>query len=69
MQEVPEKKSTGKIIYTYDLAEECLRTNYYGVKQLTEAFIPLMTSSSLPRIVNISSSLGKLVVNSYNASN
>ncbi|CAI9101769.1 OLC1v1039178C1 [Oldenlandia corymbosa var. corymbosa] len=59
-QEVPEIRSTGKLIQTCDLAEECLKTNYYGVKQMTEAFIPLMQSSSLPRIVNISSFLGKL---------
>ncbi|CAI9101770.1 OLC1v1039179C1 [Oldenlandia corymbosa var. corymbosa] len=61
-QEVPEMKSTGKIVYTYDLAEECLKTNYYGPKQLAEAFISLMQSSPSPRIVNISSSMGKLAL-------
>ncbi|CAI9101766.1 OLC1v1039177C3 [Oldenlandia corymbosa var. corymbosa] len=59
-QEVPEMKSTGKIIQTYDLAEESAKTNYYGVKELIEAFIPLMQLSSLPRIVNVSSFLGKI---------
>ncbi|KAK6804506.1 hypothetical protein RDI58_002290 [Solanum bulbocastanum] len=43
-----------------DLAKECLETNYYGVKRMTEAFIPLLQLSKSPRIVNVSSSMGKL---------
>jgi len=44
------------------LAKECLETNYYGVKRMTEAFIPLLQLSKSPRIVNVSSSMGKLKV-------
>ncbi|KAI8569422.1 hypothetical protein RHMOL_Rhmol02G0277900 [Rhododendron molle] len=41
-------------------AEACLRTNYYGVKLLTEELIPLLQQSDSPKIVNVSSTLGKL---------
>ncbi|XP_057454553.1 (+)-neomenthol dehydrogenase-like [Lotus japonicus] len=45
---------------TYELAEECLQTNYYGAKITTESLLPLLHLSDSPRIVNVSSSLGKL---------
>ncbi|KAH6838020.1 NAD-dependent malic enzyme 2 [Perilla frutescens var. hirtella] len=45
---------------TYDLAIACLRTNYYGTKLTTEALLPLLHLSASPRIVNVSSSMGKL---------
>ncbi|KAJ1408575.1 Short-chain dehydrogenase/reductase SDR [Sesbania bispinosa] len=38
----------------------CVRTNYYGAKGMCEAFIPLLELSDSPRIVNVSSSMGKL---------
>lgn len=47
---------------TYDLAEECLQTNYYGAKRTIEAFVPLLQLSDSGRIVNVSSSSGKLKV-------
>ena len=59
MQEVPEIKADAKLIQTYDLAEGSLQTNYYGIKQMIEAFIPLLQLSSSPRIVNVSSLLGR----------
>ncbi|CAI0379528.1 unnamed protein product [Linum tenue] len=37
---------------TYELAEECLKTNYHGAKQMIETFLPLLQQSDLPRIVN-----------------
>ncbi|POO01432.1 Short-chain dehydrogenase/reductase [Trema orientale] len=41
---------------TYEKAEECLNTNYYGVKRVTEALLPLLQlSPSGARIVNMSS--------------
>ncbi|KAH7840834.1 hypothetical protein Vadar_022299 [Vaccinium darrowii] len=43
-----------------ELAESCLRTNYYGVKLVTEELIPLLQLSDSPRIVNVSSTLGQL---------
>lgn len=48
------------ITQTVELAKECLETNYYGVKRTTEALLPLLQLSDSPRIVNISSSMGKL---------
>ncbi|KAI4371538.1 hypothetical protein MLD38_019759 [Melastoma candidum] len=45
---------------SYELAEECLRTNYYGAKAMIEAFLPLLQLSTSPRIVNVSSTLGTL---------
>ncbi|XP_012843685.1 PREDICTED: (+)-neomenthol dehydrogenase-like isoform X2 [Erythranthe guttata] len=45
---------------TYELAAECLETNYYGAKRTTEALLPLLQLSDSPRIVNVSSSMGKL---------
>ncbi|WCJ40742.1 NAD(P)-binding Rossmann-fold superfamily protein [Euphorbia peplus] len=47
---------------TYELAEECLTINYYGVKKMTEALIHLLQLSNSPRIVNVSSIGGKLEV-------
>ncbi|CAN6276394.1 unnamed protein product [Urochloa humidicola] len=41
-------------------AKEGLRTNYYGTKQVTEAVLPLLQSSSDGRIVNVSSGFGLL---------
>ncbi|XP_062082417.1 (+)-neomenthol dehydrogenase-like [Humulus lupulus] len=41
---------------TYEKAEECLNINYYGVKRVTEALLPLLKlSPSGARIVNVSS--------------
>ncbi|KAH9606082.1 hypothetical protein KSS87_019226 [Heliosperma pusillum] len=45
---------------TYELAEECLQTNYYGVKRTINAVLPLLQLSDSPRIVNISSDVGLL---------
>ncbi|KAI3957205.1 hypothetical protein MKW98_012080 [Papaver atlanticum] len=45
---------------TYESAEECVRTNYYGVKSVTNALIPLLQLADSPRIVNVSSSIGEL---------
>ncbi|CAI9101765.1 OLC1v1039174C1 [Oldenlandia corymbosa var. corymbosa] len=45
---------------TYGLAAECLEINYYGAKRMVEAFLPLLQSSQSPRIVNVTSSSGRL---------
>ncbi|XP_059664081.1 salutaridine reductase-like [Cornus florida] len=45
---------------TYEMAEETLKTNYYGTKGVTEAFLPLLQLSNSARIVNVSSSYGEL---------
>ncbi|KAM0835251.1 hypothetical protein ACQ4PT_063055 [Festuca glaucescens] len=45
---------------TYAEAEECLRTNYGGTKNVTEALLPLLLSSSDARVVNLSSFIALL---------
>ncbi|KAM0879196.1 hypothetical protein ACQ4PT_034401 [Festuca glaucescens] len=40
--------------------KQCLQTNYYGTKEVTEALLPLLQSSTDGRIVNVSSSVGLL---------
>lgn len=45
---------------TTEEAEGCLRINYHGTKNVTEAFLPLVQSSSDGRIVNVTSSFGLL---------
>ncbi|KAL9315044.1 hypothetical protein ACSQ67_016045 [Phaseolus vulgaris] len=49
-----------ELTQTYEMAEKCLRTNYYGAKETTEAFLPLLKLSNSPRIVNVSSQAGLL---------
>ncbi|GKV13094.1 hypothetical protein SLEP1_g24161 [Rubroshorea leprosula] len=51
---------TQMLTQTHELAEEGLNTNYYGAKRMCEALIPLLQLSDSPRIVNVSSSAGKL---------
>lgn len=50
------------ITQTYELAEECVKTNYYGAKKMTEAFLPLLQLSDSPRVSNITSGVGQLTV-------
>ncbi|CAK9158304.1 unnamed protein product [Ilex paraguariensis] len=45
---------------SYEKAEACIRTNYYGTKSMTEAFLPLLQLSNSARIVNVSSIYGQL---------
>ncbi|XP_023916444.2 (+)-neomenthol dehydrogenase [Quercus suber] len=46
----------GVIKTNYEKAEECLNINYYGVKRVTEALLPLLQLSPAgARIVNVSS--------------
>ncbi|KAL8495322.1 hypothetical protein ACS0TY_019467 [Phlomoides rotata] len=61
-QEPIQLKANGKFIETLKDAKECIQTNYYGVKRLTEALIPLLQLSDSPRIVNVSSTLGSLML-------
>ncbi|KAI7724569.1 hypothetical protein M8C21_030448 [Ambrosia artemisiifolia] len=44
----------------YHLGEECIKTNYYGTKEVTEALLPLLQLSNSPRIINVSSNYGEL---------
>ncbi|WKA06044.1 hypothetical protein VitviT2T_023970 [Vitis vinifera] len=55
------------MIEPFEQAEECLKVNYYGPKRIIEALTPLLQLSDSPRIVNVSSSAGKLknVINEW----
>uniref|UniRef100_A0A0D3GV52 Uncharacterized protein n=1 Tax=Oryza barthii TaxID=65489 RepID=A0A0D3GV52_9ORYZ len=51
------------IVQTYDEAVKCLNTNYYGLKWITEALLPLLKQSpSGARIVNTTSLRSELKV-------
>ncbi|KAF3441300.1 hypothetical protein FNV43_RR15213 [Rhamnella rubrinervis] len=45
---------------SYELAEECLKTNYYGAKGMIEQLLPLLQLSDSPTIANVSAPLGML---------
>ncbi|XP_031277426.1 (+)-neomenthol dehydrogenase-like [Pistacia vera] len=45
---------------TLEMAEECVNTNYYDVKRMAEALVPLLQLSDSPWIVNVASLLGTL---------
>ncbi|XP_020260469.1 (+)-neomenthol dehydrogenase-like isoform X1 [Asparagus officinalis] len=47
---------------SYEKVVGCLNINYYGMKRVTEALIPLLQLSQLPTVVNVSSRLGRLNV-------
>ncbi|KAL4309114.1 hypothetical protein GQ457_01G055510 [Hibiscus cannabinus] len=51
---------SGLLTQTLELSEQCLQTNYYGTKRMCESLLHLLQRSDSPRIVNVSSSLGKL---------
>ncbi|KAI3501259.1 hypothetical protein L1887_29123 [Cichorium endivia] len=44
----------------YEVGEECLKTNYFATKRVTEALLPLLQLSNSPRIVNVTSTYGEL---------
>lgn len=56
------KALRGVFKQTHENAENCLRTNYFGVRQLTTELLPLLQLSDSPKIVNVSSSFGELKV-------
>ncbi|RZC57492.1 hypothetical protein C5167_004799 [Papaver somniferum] len=48
------------ITETYELAEQCVQKNYFGVKSVTRALIPLLQLSGSQKIVNVTSTMGML---------
>ncbi|XP_042513987.1 salutaridine reductase-like [Macadamia integrifolia] len=58
--EVRLPKYSELVRQNHEMAEECVQTNYYGAKRVTEALLPFLQLSDSPRIVNVSSSGGKL---------
>ena len=61
--ESPNTRVVSQQASTMDIEEirNVFDVNFFGVIQVTQAFIPLMKKSSHPRIVNVTSSLGSLV--------
>ncbi|GJZ80011.1 glucose/ribitol dehydrogenase [Tanacetum coccineum] len=53
---------TNVISEPYQLGEKCLYINYYGTKAVTKALIPLLQLSKSPRIMNVSSTGGDLIL-------
>ncbi|XP_045800277.1 (+)-neomenthol dehydrogenase-like isoform X2 [Trifolium pratense] len=47
-------------LQTYELAKECIQINYEGAKTTFEYLLPLLELSDSPRVVNVSSFLGKI---------
>ncbi|XP_071692118.1 salutaridine reductase-like [Rutidosis leptorrhynchoides] len=60
IKEGKAKQNKKVVIQTFEGAQKCLFTNYYGAKHVTQSLLPLLLKSSSPRLVNISSKLGKL---------
>ncbi|CAJ2648553.1 unnamed protein product [Trifolium pratense] len=59
----PNRVDWTKIFFeNYELVEKCLQTNYFGTKEFTKALIPILQCSNSPKIVNISSSIGRLEI-------
>ncbi|PWA57835.1 glucose/ribitol dehydrogenase [Artemisia annua] len=61
--QVADKKAhllTNVIEEPYEVGEQCLKTNYYATKAVTETLVPLLHLSKSPRIVNITSTYGDL---------
>ncbi|RZC93509.1 hypothetical protein C5167_007323 [Papaver somniferum] len=44
----------------YERAKQCMETNYYATKRVTEALLPLLQLSNSARIVNMASVYGQL---------
>ncbi|KAK1353329.1 putative salutaridine reductase (NADPH) [Heracleum sosnowskyi] len=50
----------GILVQNYELAEDCLKTNYYGTKTVITELIQLLQLSGSARIVNVTSDYGEL---------
>ncbi|CAL5189377.1 unnamed protein product [Lathyrus oleraceus] len=61
--EDPNQIDWSKIFYeNNEIVENILRTNYFGTKEFTTVLIPLLQSSTSPKILNVSSSIGRLEI-------
>ena len=49
--------------FDIDKLRELFNVNYFGVVQTTQQFIPLLEKSDTPRIINVSSEVGSLTLN------
>ncbi|XP_047314935.1 (+)-neomenthol dehydrogenase-like [Impatiens glandulifera] len=55
-----DKSNVMATSHTYEMTEECLQVNYYGTKNMIKAFVPLLQQSHSPRVLNVTSSMGRL---------
>ncbi|MEJ7830673.1 MAG: SDR family oxidoreductase [Segetibacter sp.] len=60
LMEVPQIASTVKV----EAIQKVFETNFYGAVQTTQQFLSLLKKSEEPRIVNVSSDLGSLTIQS-----
>ncbi|MFS7941796.1 putative short-chain dehydrogenase/reductase SDR, NAD(P)-binding domain superfamily [Helianthus anomalus] len=54
------KEAKKTVTQTFEGAQKCMETNYYGAKHVTQALLTLLLKSNSPRVVNVSSKLGQL---------
>ncbi|XP_024628399.1 (+)-neomenthol dehydrogenase isoform X2 [Medicago truncatula] len=57
---LPDEELRRAVTQTYESAKECIQINYYGAKRAFEYLLPLLQLSDSPRVVNVSSFLGKI---------
>lgn len=57
---IPGEQPQGASVVAIDNVRNVFETNFFGVIQTTQAFLPLLKKSPAPRIVNVSSDLGSL---------
>jgi (+)-neomenthol dehydrogenase len=62
LQALSDEELERTMTHTFDLAKECIQINYYGAKTTFEYLLPLLQLSDSPRVVNVSSALGKIEV-------
>ncbi|XP_027334890.1 (+)-neomenthol dehydrogenase-like [Abrus precatorius] len=61
LQKRGELSDWNLILYqNYELAKECVETDFFGAERVTEALLPLLQLSTSPRIVNVSGQIGLL---------
>jgi NAD(P)-dependent dehydrogenase (short-subunit alcohol dehydrogenase family) len=65
-EKLPQQESAAilqnNLTESYEKAVDCFQTNYYGVKNMMEVFLPLVQLSNFGRIVNVSSLVAQLQV-------
>jgi len=59
---IPGKQPQNISAVDIESAQEIFNTNYFGAIRTTQAFLPLLKQSDLPVIVNVSSELGSLAM-------
>uniref|UniRef100_A0A0E0K2W2 UBX domain-containing protein n=1 Tax=Oryza punctata TaxID=4537 RepID=A0A0E0K2W2_ORYPU len=50
----------GSLHQNYEMAKECLETNFYGTKDVTDCLMPLLLLSNSGKVINLSSKISQL---------